>query len=163
VLGEPCDHQLDLHLGKDPRRDTGARFQQHLEPDTEPIRVELFVQAGPASAPQIKIQDAGQLVRRRQRDQLAALCESIALNDAMKHLGAQSREHLGEMRHVENAIEQTMRLSEMLLRMTVTVPFRAVRGAGASASRIRATATGARHGFRHGPAMIQAPPPNKQS
>ena len=88
----------------------GAGFHQHFEPDAETIGVELLVQAWLAGAPQVEIEDARQLAGRRQRHELAAILESTALNDPVKHLGWQSRDDVREVRRVQNAIEQRTRV-----------------------------------------------------
>ena len=100
------DHQIDVDLGECLRGDARAGFHQHLEPQAEPIGVELLVQAGPAGGPQVEIEDRRQLAGCRQRHELTAVFESTTLNDPMKHLGLQPRDDLCEMRSLQNALEQ---------------------------------------------------------
>ena len=162
VLRERSDHQIDVHVREFLRRDVGARFHQHFEPHAETIGVELLVQAWLASAPQVEIEDTRQLVGCRQRHELAAILESTALNDPVKHLGWQSRDDVREVRRVQNAIEQTTRVSSVSLCWTVAPPTR-VGARCARAQGVRAATTNTMNGFRHGPAMIPAPARNKQS
>jgi hypothetical protein len=107
VLGERRDHELDIHTSQFLRCDAGARFHQEFEPDTEAIGVERLVEPRTGRTPQVQIEDTGELVRCRQRDELAAILEATALNDAVKNVGRQSRDYLSEVWRVQYAIEQT--------------------------------------------------------
>jgi hypothetical protein len=125
VLREPRDRQIDVHVGKFLRRDSCARFHHYFEPEAEAIAVELLVQAWLGRAPQVEIEDGRQLAGCRQRHELAAILESTALYDPVKHLGWQSRHDMREVRRLQNAIEQRARVSIGPLRWTVAWPISA--------------------------------------
>jgi hypothetical protein len=144
MLRERSDHQIDLDRRNFLRGDRGAGFHQHFEPHAETIGVEALVQAGFASAPQVEVEDTRQLVRCGQRHELAAILESTAPDDAVEHFGLQPRNHVRDVRNVQNAIEQRALVSSGLQRLRTTTP-------------------GTMDRFRHGPAMIPARAPKKQS
>ncbi len=100
------DRQVDVDAGEFLRRDGGARFHHHFEPETEAIGVELLVQAWLGRAPQVEVEDRRQLAGCRQRHELAAILESAVLDDAVQHLRWQSRDDVREVRRVQNPIEQ---------------------------------------------------------
>ena len=106
VLRETGRDEIGVEPGDGPRRHVGALLHQHLDPHAEPIGVELLVEAGVRAPPQVEIEDARDLRRRRQRDELAAVLEPAALDDAVQQLGRQPRHDLGELRRVQDAIEQ---------------------------------------------------------
>src|SRR5205823_9288898 len=56
--------------------------------------------------PQIEIEDALELPRRRERDDLAAVLETASLNDAMKYLGRQPRDDVREPGRFQDARQQ---------------------------------------------------------
>ena len=106
VLREAGRDEIGVEPGDGPRRHVGALLHQHLDPHAEPIGVELLVEAGGRAPPQVEIEDARDLRRRRQRDDLAAVLEPAALDDAVQQLGRQPRHDLGELRCLQDAIEQ---------------------------------------------------------
>ena len=53
------DRQIDVYSGKFLRRDSGARFHHHLEPEGEAIGVELLGEAWSGRAPQVEIPKSG--------------------------------------------------------------------------------------------------------
>ena len=126
MLCERSDHQIDVHRREFLRRDTGARFHQHFEPHAETIGVEVLIEAWLSSTPQVEIEDTRQLVGCRQRHEFAAILESAALNDPVKQFDWQLRDHVGEMRRVQNAIEQKTRVSNVPLCGSVALRTRAV-------------------------------------
>jgi hypothetical protein len=75
-----------------------------------------------SGVPQVEIEDARQLAGSSQRHQLAATLESAALNEPVQHFRLQSRDHLRQLWHVEDAVEQRTRVSSWLLRRTVASP-----------------------------------------
>src|SRR5262245_13623456 len=105
VLCESGDHQIGIHLCELLCRHTRAQFCEDFEPHAEAISVELLIHAWLGGAPQVKIKDTRELVGRRQHDELAAILESAALNDAVKQLRLQLRDNVFKARCVENAIE----------------------------------------------------------
>ena len=117
---------------------------------------------GLAGAPQVEIEDARQLAGCRQRHQLAAILESTALNDPVKHLGWQSRDDVREVRRVQNAIEQTASAVCVQFRWSLIFSARAFRTRQAAGGPGFATAT-TTIDFRHRPQMIPTPRCNKQS
>ena len=106
MLRETGRDEIGVEPGDGPRRHVGALLHQHLDPHAEPIRVELLVEARVRAPPQIEIEDARDLRRRRQGDELAAVLEPAALDDAVQQLGRQPRHDLGELRRIQDAIEQ---------------------------------------------------------
>jgi hypothetical protein len=125
MLRDCGDHQIDVHVRESLRREGGAGFHQYFEPHAETIGVELLVCAWLANAPQVEVEDTRQLAGCRQRHELAAILESTALDDAVKHLGWQSRDDVHETWRVQNAIEQRTRVSNRPLRWSVASPIRA--------------------------------------
>jgi hypothetical protein len=107
VLRETGRDEIGVEPGDGPRRHVEALLHQHLDPHAEPIGVELLVEAGGRAPPQVEIEDARDLRRRRQRDELAAVLEPAALDHAVQQLGRQPWHDLGELRRVQDAIEQT--------------------------------------------------------
>ena len=112
VLRERRDHQIDVHR---PRVSAPRR----LAPDSTstsshtPKRSASNCSSRPGWPARHKSRSKTrrQLVGCRQRHELAAILESAALNDPVKHLGLQSRDDVREVRRVQNAIEQTTRVS----------------------------------------------------
>src|SRR5262249_7646453 len=160
VLCQRGDNQIDVEADEFLYRDRRAEFHQHFEPQAEAPGVQLFVEAGPVAAPQVAIEDHRQLRGRRQRHELAAILESAALNDPMQDFGLQPRDDLREVRRVQNALEQSPRVSSVWWSEAFAPAVRVTRAR--VAKRVR-TAMGTMAGFPHRPAMIQAPVRNKQS
>jgi hypothetical protein len=71
------------------------------------MRVELFVQAGLRRTPQVEVEDALELFRCGQRDQIATVFESTRLDDLVEDLGLESRHDVCEVRRVEEALQQS--------------------------------------------------------
>ena len=131
------------------RCDRRTGFHQHFEPDAETMRVQPLVAARPVTAPQVEIEDTHQLVGRRQRHQLTAILEATALNDPVKHLGLKSRDDMRDVRRVQNASEQTTRVSTASPGRTFAPPAGAIVARSAAHS-FRTATTSTMNGFRHG-------------
>jgi hypothetical protein len=82
-------------------------FHQDVEPHGETIRIELFVQPRLTRPPQVEIEHTLQLVRRCQRDEIAAILEAAGLYDPVQQLRLQVTDHMPEVRRLQNAIEQS--------------------------------------------------------
>jgi hypothetical protein len=106
VLREPGRDEVDVEGCERPSGDIDALLGQHLEPHAEPLGVELLVEVGVGPAPQIQIEDVRHLDRRGQRQQRAAGFEPAAIDHAMERIGRQSRHDRGDVRRVEQSIEQ---------------------------------------------------------
>src|SRR5262245_5544538 len=126
VLREPGDYEVDVHPRELLRRGGGAGFHQHFEPHAETIGVELLVPAGLGSAPQVEIKNARQLLRRRQRHELAAILKPTGLNNSVKQIRPQSGDDMLESWRVQNAIEQTTPACRIAPRRLVAGPIRSV-------------------------------------
>ena len=110
VVGERSRHQIDVHARHDLGSGAGTGFHQRFDPHAESIGVELFVEARLIRPPHVEIEDARQLLRRRQREELAAILEAAALNHAVKHLRGQSRHDERDIRRAQHALEQAARV-----------------------------------------------------
>ena len=110
VLGEAAGNEIDLEAGELLGGDLRPRVQEHLEPDAETIRVEPFVRAWRARAPEIEIEDARQLRGRRERDDLRARLEPAGLDHAIEDFGLQARDDRRQVRGVQQAGQQRSRL-----------------------------------------------------
>ena len=107
VAGEAGNHEVCLEGCDDPRRDRLAGVHQHFDPLSEAIRVELFVAPGPGVAPQVEVEDRGQLFGRRGGDELSTGFESAMPNELVQRLGRKLRHQAREVRCVEQTGEGT--------------------------------------------------------
>ena len=122
----PCGHQV-------------SGVHQHVEPFAEAIDIKLFVASRLRVAPQIEVEQGGELRRRRTRDELAARIESAVLNELMQRL----------RREVRDDPREEWRVQETREPMVHRAPF---------GGRCFAV-----HGCRHGLVMIPVLGANKQS
>jgi hypothetical protein len=77
----------------------------------------------------------------------------------VEHLGLKPRNGAREVRRIQNAIEQTTRVSSVSLCRTVAPPARSVGVRCARAHGIRAATTITMNEFRHGPGDDTGPDP----
>jgi hypothetical protein len=106
VLRQAGGDEADVEPRDQPCRHLGSLLDEHLEPHAEAFGVELLVEAGLGAAPQIQIEDAGDLRRRRQHHQRTAGLEPTAIDDAVQGVGRQPRHHFGDAWRVEDLVEQ---------------------------------------------------------
>lgn len=116
-----------------------AGVHKHFEPFAEAIDIELFVASGWRVAPQIEVEQGGELRGRGRRDELAARLESAVLNELMQRLRREVRDDPREEWRVQETREP------MVHRAPIAGRRFAVRGC------------------RHGPAMIPVLRANQQS
>jgi hypothetical protein len=116
-----------------------SAVHQHLEPFAEAIDIELFVASRLRVAPEIEVEQRGELRGRSSRDQLNARIESAVLNELMQRLRREVRDDPREEWRVQETREP------MIHRVAIAGRRFAVRGC------------------RHGPAMIPVLRANKQS
>jgi hypothetical protein len=112
---------------------------QHFEPFAEAIDIELFVASRLRAAPQIEVEQGGELRGRGRRDELAARIESAVPNEPMQRLRREVRDDPREEWRVQETREPIVH------RAPISGPRFAVRGC------------------RHGPAMIPVLRANEQS
>ena len=139
VAGQAEDHQALVEGGDGACCHRLSSVHQHVEPFAEAIDVELFVASGLRVAPQIEVEQRGELRRRSRRDERDARIESAVLDELMQRLRREVRDDPREEWHVQETREP--------------IVHRAPIAGGRFAVR----------GFRHGPAMISVLPANKQS
>lgn len=108
MLGERSNDEVEVDAGELLRGDAGPRPHQHFEPLPEPSRIKLLVGAGPRRPPQVEVEHRLQLTGCGHRHQIAAVLEATGLDDPVEHLGLQARNHLREMRRVQDACEQSL-------------------------------------------------------
>ena len=106
MLRERGDHQVGVDCRELGRGSVRAGFQQHLEPGREPIGIELLVTSRLLLPPQIQIEDAFQLTRRRQRHEVGGILEPAGLDDAVQHFRLKLAHREGGVRRVEDAGDQ---------------------------------------------------------
>ena len=103
------DHQLGVHvrqpLGCGSRTGLGEQF----EPRAEPTGIEALVRPWLIDAPQVEVENGGQLFGGGHRQKLAALLEPTTLNQAVKQLRGKSRHRARQMRRFRNASQQGAR------------------------------------------------------
>jgi hypothetical protein len=119
-----------------------SAVHQHVEPFAEAIGIELFVFSRASRlrvAPQIEVEQGGELRGRGRRHDLNAGIESAVLNELMQRLRREVRDHPREQWRVQETREP------MIHRVPVAGRRFAVRGC------------------RHGSAMITVLRANKQS
>ena len=138
VTGQADDHQVLVEGGDGACRHRVSGVHQHVEPFAEAIDIEPFVASRLRVAPQIEVEQGGELRGRRRRDELAARIESAVLNELMQRLRREVRDDPREEWRVQEAREP------MFHRAPIGGRRFAVRG-------------------RHGPAMIPVLRANKQS
>ena len=139
VTREPGDHQLGVEGGEGTGGHRISGVDEHLEPLAEAIDVELFVAPGPRVAPQIEIEQRGELRGCGRGHELAARLQPAARDESMQGLRREVRDDPRE----DGRVEQTRQA------MVHRAPI---------AGRRVAVRCG-----RHGPAIIPAAPANKQS
>ena len=139
VTGEADDHQMRVEGGDGACCHRVSGVHQHFEPFAEAIDIELFVASRLRVAPQIELEQRGELRGRGGRDELAARIESAVLNEPMQRLRREVRDDPREGCRVEETREP------LFHRFLIARRRFAVRG------------------FRHGPAMIPVLPAKKQS
>ena len=83
-----------------------AGFQHHPQPQREPLRPKRLVAAGPLGPPQIVVEDALELRRGRQRDQLARVFEPDPIDELAEHRARQLAHGRDQPRAFEDAQEQ---------------------------------------------------------
>ena len=83
-------HQLLRQVGQALRDEALAGLVHDLEPEQETVGVEALVFAGLPALPQLFVPDLGQLLRRRQRDQLTGVFEPDVV-DQLAQQGARQR------------------------------------------------------------------------
>ena len=132
VVGQPRCHEIGLEPGYGPCRDRRAAFEQGFEPCPEAAGVEGVVEARSHGAPQVEVGDARELRWCGQRQQLATGVQPAASDHLMQQFGGQPRDHLRQMRHVQDPLDERTRV------------LRLRRHGGAHAPRTRAT-NGCRH------------------
>ena len=130
VTGEADDHQVLVEGGDSACCHRVSGVYQHFEPFAEAIDIELFVASRLRVAPQIEVEQGGELRGRRRRDELAARFESAVLNELMQRLRREVRDDPREEWRVQETREP------MIHRVPIAGRRFAVRGC------------------RHGPAMI---------
>jgi hypothetical protein len=113
-------------------------------------------------APQVKVEDSGQLFARRQGQQLAAVFQATALNDLVKQLRRESGHGASEMRRLREPGEESPRVAGLLLRPVAGQPGLrgtppSMRACGAEAAGGTAIVSG------HGAPMIAASTAKNQS
>ena len=139
VPGEADDHQVLVEGGDGACSHRVSGVHQHFEPFAEAIDIELFVASRLRVAPQIELEQRGELRGRGGRDELAARIESAVLNEPMQSLRREVRDDPREGCRVQETREP------LFHRFLIARRRFAVRG------------------FRHGPAMIPVLPTKKQS
>ena len=122
-----------VQRGHDTRRDRLAGVDQHFDPFSEAIRVELFVSPWLRVAPQVEVENRRQLLGCCRGDELSTLAESSVPNELMQRLGRKVGHQPRELRRIGRA--------------------QRVRSAGAITTLA----------FRHEVAMIRVLPLEKQS
>ncbi len=142
VTGEADDHQVLVEGGDGACCHRVSGVHQHLEPFAEAIDIELDV-ASRASrlrvAPQIEIEQGGELRGRGRRDDLNARIESAVLNELMQRLRREMRDDPREEWRVEETREPIVHRAPIAGRRFAVL------------------------GCRHGPAMIPVLRGKKQS
>jgi hypothetical protein len=139
VAGEADDHQVLVEGGHGASCHGVSGVNQHFDPSAEAIDVELFVASRLRAAPQIEVEQGGELRGRRRRDDRAARFESAVLNEPMQRLRREVRDHLRDEWRVQETREPIVHRAPIAGRRF------AVRSC------------------RHGPAMIPVLRANKQS
>ena len=86
-----------------------ARFQHHPQPQREPLRPKRLVPTGPLGAPQIVVEDAFELRRARERDQLARVFEPDPIDELPEHRPRQLANRRDQPGAFENPQEQLRR------------------------------------------------------
>jgi hypothetical protein len=141
VLHEAGDDLRQRHPGDLGSSDLRTGVDEDFEPQTEPRRVELFIQARRRRAPEIDVEDVRQLRRSRLCNEIDAVFKTVSVNDAMQLLRPQLRCKRGESLNelVWQAVEcrrsrgsqpdcfllDTHRTIEMGARRPAYLPFRA--------------------------------------
>ena len=106
MLSHPEDDEVGIHLRHCVRRHRDAALDQHLEPQAKALRVERFVEPGLPRAPEVEIADRGQLAWGGEDQQLAARLEPAVLHHPMQHVRRQLRNNPGELRRVQQPVQQ---------------------------------------------------------
>jgi hypothetical protein len=90
-MGQAGDDLRERHPGKLRRSYFIARFDEHLNPHAEALRIKVLVESRTCGSPQIEIEDVGQLCGRGLGDELGAVFETDGIDDAMQQLRPQLR------------------------------------------------------------------------
>ncbi len=109
----PCEaghDEIEVEPRQFVRGDFGSGVQQNGQPEAEPIRIEPFVRARRACAPEIQIEDARELRRRGERDEFGAVLQPVRLYDAVQHLRLESRHDRRKIGRIQQADERRLRL-----------------------------------------------------
>ena len=109
VTGEADDHQVLVEAGDGARGHRVSGVHQHLEPFTEAIDIELLVASRLRVAPQVEVEQGGELRGRRRRDELAARIESPEMNELMQRLRREVRDDPRQERRIQQAREPMIR------------------------------------------------------
>ncbi len=110
VARQRGDRQTLVHLRDHARGDRVALFHQRFEPRAEPRGVELLGAAGGGRAPQIEIEDGGDLLRRCGCDERAAGVDAVVTDHLMQNVRREPRDDVREVRCVEQARQGAGRL-----------------------------------------------------
>ena len=94
-------HHVEVEGGELLRGYGGVVLHQDSQPGAEAFRIKLLVEPGASRTPEVQVEEASQLPRRCQRDELAAILQSIRLNDPVNNFRWQLRDDLRKLRHVE--------------------------------------------------------------
>ena len=108
VTAEADDHEVRVEGGDGACRHRVSGVHQHFEPFAEAIDIELFVASRLRVAPQIEVEQGGELRGRRGRDELAARIESAVLNELMQRLRREVRDDPREEWRVQETREPTI-------------------------------------------------------
>ncbi len=107
LLVEGEGDEILRELGQ-PRGDLRvAALQHHLEPHAEAPGVEALVFSRRFAVPQIGVEDAGELLRRREGDELACVLQPDALHERPQHGGGQCLDlgrQLGRLQHARHEL-----------------------------------------------------------
>ena len=86
-----------------------ARFEHHVEPDRKTIGIEMSVFSRAIASPQIVVENSGQLLRARKRDQLAGIFQPDALDQTEKRGGLECIDLHGQIGRLQYASEERLR------------------------------------------------------
>jgi len=88
----------------------GIDIHQDLEPLEESGGVELLDRAAARRFPQVQVEDGRQLLRRCERDELAAVVQPVVPDDGVQNLGPEQRHRARELRRLRNTSKDVVRL-----------------------------------------------------
>ncbi len=113
VPAQGRDHEIEVHLDELLRRRSDVHLDQDLEPQAEAARVEVFFLAGPAASPQVVVEHAHQLLGGGECQDLATVLEPAGTDELVQERGLETRDELGEVGSVQEAIEKMARRSRL--------------------------------------------------